>query len=382
MRISVLLAFLTAIVVGCAVRLPVVPDAGNAGLQIVHNAELVNDQHRLWGEWLWYINTNHDRIDVIPQRQARLHLNALKFLESYCTNCLKITKIKNNGDGTIDVTVRITHPFPAHPEYTGFDVKGIVMFNGSHLIFWTDGLIDPEDYVKVSWRKKGDPELLNPDGYTRRWSPTWNSGSSLPIFNYWPGKYSSGKPTAEINGYLDYFTDENRHMFRVGQSVDRVFHISLPPGPLVVGYAVEACWEPPTVMPVTNPANDFPYSANQSEAYHFKFTVNNNGPITATPCCYETEECQGSQIMLEYAVWYGPQAPRSVDFDPGVKPTTTEYPKSCADNPELSFIWGYNFSDYPNGDYRGVLVAFNVIGFDQTRLDISYALFDWTVNIK
>ena len=70
----------------------------------------------------------------IPEREGRFHLNALKFLESYCTDCLKIMGIKNNGDGTIDLTVQITHPFKGHPEYTGLDVKGIIMFNGSHAL--------------------------------------------------------------------------------------------------------------------------------------------------------------------------------------------------------------------------------------------------------
>ena len=55
--------------------------------------------YRLWGEWTFFINETHDRVDVVPRRQGRFHLNALKFLEDYCKNCLEITKIKNNGMG-------------------------------------------------------------------------------------------------------------------------------------------------------------------------------------------------------------------------------------------------------------------------------------------
>ena len=159
----------------------------------------------------------------------------------------------------------------------------------------------------------------------------------------------------------------------------------MPPGPLTVGYAVEACWEPPSIMPVTDPANDFPYSANQSEAYHFKLTVNNNEPITSS-CCYTTEDCQQwSQVTLEYAVWYGPLVPKTIDVSPGVLPLTNWGPlTSCADNPELLTPLGYNFSDYPEGDYRGVIAAKNQnpAGFKLPPVDVVYTIFDYTVNIK
>ena len=130
-------------------------------------------------------------------REARFHLNALKFLESYCSDCLKITQIKNNGDGTIDLTVQITHPFKGFPQFTGFDVKGILMFDGSYQVYndnpWHNMQL-PEPFYLVSWRQMGDPEVLNADGYTPRWSPVWDQGSDQPMFNDWPGKYVSGLP--------------------------------------------------------------------------------------------------------------------------------------------------------------------------------------------
>ena len=89
------------------------------------------------------------------------------------------------------------------------------------------------------------------------------TGSDKPIYNYSPGKYSNGTPRANINGYLNFYT-ENRHMFSCNKSVTRVYHIWLPPGqPVVAGYAVDACWEPATVTPVKDPIADFPVSANQ-----------------------------------------------------------------------------------------------------------------------
>ena len=255
--------------------------AGNETLTAAIVDRDTADPHRLWGEWLFIFDASHENVQAVPQRGARFHFNSAKFLETYCTDCLQIVRMKNNGDGTIDLTVRLKHPFTGHPELTGFDVKGIIMFPGSLEYRWTGSKTWPyyNGRFRVSWRELGDPELLNPDGYSPRWSPSWDSGSSLPIFNYWPGKYSKGTPTANLNGYIDFYTDEQRHMFRSYGVEERTYHIWLPPGPLVAGYAVEACWEPPTVTPVTDPLNDFPISANQQEPYHFEHIVNNNEPI-------------------------------------------------------------------------------------------------------
>ena len=240
-----------------------------------------DDPHRLWGEFTFYIDETHTNVDVVPKRNGRFHLNALKFLEDYCSDCLEIVKIQNNGDSTIDLTIRITHPFTGFPEYTGFDVKGIIMFDGS----WThEGHFYhppwPEPF-RVSWRGLGDPQVLNADGYTLRWSPSYDSGNSQPIFNYYEGKYASGTPTANLNAYKNFYTHENRHMFMTDGAVTRTYTIWLPPGEVITaGYAVEACWEPPLNTPVTDPINDFPLTANQVEAYEFKCILNDGEIIT------------------------------------------------------------------------------------------------------
>ena len=118
--------------VGCSGGSPVIPQLEAAKQGILHEqAKDYETAYHLWSEGSMYINAAHDRIDVVPKRAARLHLNALKFLEDYCSNCLQVVRLKNNGDSTVDLTVKITHPFPGYPEFTGFDVKGILMFNGS-----------------------------------------------------------------------------------------------------------------------------------------------------------------------------------------------------------------------------------------------------------
>ncbi|MFH1676721.1 MAG: hypothetical protein ABIC40_06815, partial [bacterium] len=271
MKNIILTIILAVIMIGCAANNPVVPATGDINplpLQKI-TAEFGN-QHRLWGEWKFTLNDAHDRIDIVPIRQARLHLNALKFLEDGGKNFLKITGIKNNGDGTLDVKIRITHPFPGHPEFTGFDVKGIIMFQGSHETSSPPTQPYPQGGFRISWKEKGDPELLNPDGYSPRWTEWWDSGSSLPIFNYWPGKFANGEPSANLNAYKEFYTDEERHVFRVTGQIEKTYHIWFPLGPHAMRYAVEACWEPPINTPVINPITDFPECANQEEPYFLK----------------------------------------------------------------------------------------------------------------
>jgi hypothetical protein len=296
----ILCVAITLVIAGCAAQSPVVPD---------HNPLQVSVRpdpgpHMLWGEWTLYFNSTHDKVEAIPCRQESLHLNAVKFLESYCSSCLKIKGIKNNGDSTVDVTVEITHPFTGFPQYTGFDVKGIIMFKGSHEI--PDNLsklpLYPQNYM-LSWRRLGDPELLNADGYTYYWSPYYDSGSSQPIFKYYPGKYSHGTPTANINGFLNFYSNENRHMFEVGKSVERVYHIWLPSGPVAAGYAVDACWEPPTTMPVTDPSVDFPVTANEPECYQFSVVINEGNPIETGMCC-NIGQSSVHEGRIETNVWY------------------------------------------------------------------------------
>jgi len=308
MRAGVFVVIAVTMALSCAHARegPIAPGGPNVGLAAVSTADR-DDPHRLWGEWTFYIPASHDRVEVVPQRQGRFHLNALKFLESYCTDCLKIMSLKNNGDGTIDLVVRITHPFKGHPEYTAFDVKGIIMFDGSYEYGnpFSKEPPYPEPY-RISWRLRGDPELLNPDGWTWRWSPSYDSGSDLPMFNYWPGKHSMGCPTANLNGFRNFYTHDQRHMFATDGTAERTYRIWLPPGePVVAGYAVEACWEPPIKTPVTDPLNDFPISANQSEPYIFNLVVNNNEPITKSPCCGFGDPDYCSDLWVECAAWSG-----------------------------------------------------------------------------
>jgi len=289
MRYILIFAVCGMMVLGCGHGAPVVPDETcPQDLSACQSGTNDEGPYRLWGEWDLYISADHERVEAVPKRTARFHLNALKFLEETCRDCLQILSVRNNYDGTIDLTIRITHPFNGFPQYTGFDVKGIIMFDGSYEypIPSLDTRIPVDgDFFRVSWKEYGDPEILNPDGYTFRWNPEWDEGSSRPILNYWPGRWSNGTPTAHINAFLNFYSHEERHMFAHDRSVTRTYHIWLPPEPIVAGYAVEACWEPPTVTPVTDPLTDFPVTANQPEPYLFEVIINDGMPVTQCDGC-------------------------------------------------------------------------------------------------
>jgi len=311
--------------------------------------------YNLWGEWTLFIDESHTSAQMVPVRGARLHLNALKFLETQCGDCVEITKLENNGDSTIDLTVRIKHPWPGVPQYTGFDVKGIIMFNGSHAVPNQLYLPHyPTDYV-LSWRLMGDPELLNADGFTQRWCPALETGGNPPMLSYWKGKYASGTPTANINGFLNFYSIEERHIFEHDASVERTYHIFLPPGPLIAGYAVDACWEPPTVTPVTDPVNDFPITANQPEAYFFELVWNDDKPVKAPICCnmYGCDLYEGRSVI---STWYSEFDDRWVGcrHESVILPSTHSSisPDAPPNHPEWRCIGDIYFGELPNGTYQ------------------------------
>jgi len=385
MRSIGVLFVISLIVCGCATNptAPPVDDETDIPDLQFSGMNQQDGPHRLWGEWTLYFNEDHTQVDAVPLRSGRFHLNALKFLEDYCKTCLRIDRIRNNGDGTIDLTIRITHPFKGFPEFTGFDVKGIIMFDGSWenegYYLW---LPHPEPF-RISWRELGDPQVLNADGYSILWSPWYDSGSEMPIFNYWEGRFAHGTPTANINAFKNFYTDEERHMFRVDGSVTRTYTIWLPPGPVTAGYAIDACWEPPIRTPVTNPIEDFPLTANQPEAYEFTFTLNSGEPITDPECCGGEDEPTyldayskqwGGHTALHFA-WFTDHSDMKGIVLP---PCADEWPDHyCAYSPHL-----FGAARFPDGDYIGVAVNNEGIWPIPLTKELSYTVFEFTIDLQ
>jgi hypothetical protein len=191
----------------------------------------------------------------------------------------------NNGDGTISVDITIRHPFPANRYYTGFDVRGI-LYTPAHC-FFKDNPDDPD----VAWLfpalETGDPEVLNPDGYTNAFSPFMpNQWKYPPILKYQPGGDLGGtfdeddkefEGNNELFPFICYYSSEVRRHFATNEKVTRTYHIALPPGPWEFGYSVDACWAPPINVPVLDVETDFPMQANTLLTYKIDMFI--SGPL-------------------------------------------------------------------------------------------------------
>ncbi len=244
-----------------------------------------NDNHWNWGIWELAFTADHSQLEVVPKRLADYHYCVTKFMEVWpCHNCLSIGEIEVQPDKTIKFNVTLRHPFINAPKYTGFDVRGTVYFPGTFIQdnnelpyrsrLDSTGNLFPAPYygsmpLIFSRAEQGGGEVLNPDGYSCYVIPGLTYSDNWQIYSYSePSK--NIKPTPElttINPYKLFCSDLERRMFLVDDEITREYHIALPQGPFTFGYAVDASWWPPTNLPVTDPAVDFPPEANAEDPW-------------------------------------------------------------------------------------------------------------------
>jgi len=227
-------------------------------------AQAVSQSHKLLAFNLFKINPKDLTVDVIPIRNVADHWNVLGFLERWpCATCVTVTGVTPVDPNMIKFDVKIIHPF-TNMSLTGFDVKGIAMFEGD--------MYFPGHQLVTSSNLLGNYELINADGYTTLYNPTtWGKGPG-GLQGYSIGKMSTTKfPNSTLNGYKTYESSDaanSRRAFFSGDAVIRPYDIFMPDDvEFVLGYAVDACWAPPTTVPVTDPMVDFPISANAPEPY-------------------------------------------------------------------------------------------------------------------
>ncbi len=274
----------TAIVLalGCAggSGAPVTLDLQN--VQTGHS-DAINSTH-LWGVWDVTLNPATQTAEIAPVRGAAFTCNVTQFMQppSAPKNLMTVA-IDPSSDwdtGLIICDVSFTHPFPGLDQFTGFDVRGVCIGNGTQ-----PGIADP------SILYGGDDELriLNADGLTRWFNPS-EFTSYDTIFGFTSGK--AGVPgtafSATLNGYkcfcdglgaeddiAEFFGDPSCHnprgYFSAGNTRIRRYEIQFP---MVGGspqfyfqYAVVASWEPPEPNPPGVIPDDFSLSANCQESY-------------------------------------------------------------------------------------------------------------------
>jgi hypothetical protein len=249
---------------------PIAPSSDNPA-PLTQSSNTDPNTHYLWGYYIVRINPTDLSSEIIPIRLAASHMNVLQFLEQApCANCFKLAGIIKNPDGTLSVNISIKHPY-ANLNFTGFDVRGIAMFNGTHQ-FPASGLV-------TSDRTLGEGEIINPDGFTTLYNPT-TIGHGLE--GYKKGKLATpATPSSTLNAFKRFITNipaNTRNAFYAGGTIVVTYNIDMPdtPNPWVFGYAVDSSWAAPIYKPVINPMTDFALSSNCPESY--KLVVQDMGP--------------------------------------------------------------------------------------------------------
>lgn len=239
----------------------------------------ITNSHQLWGMWQFVADPVRGTLEIIPLRQAELHLNALPFLEPPPNVYLTLESLEFNGN-IIEADIGLRHPFLGLLEFSGFDVCGILITNGS-----VTGFDDPD----LRMAGDGDTRLLNPDGWSRWWNPSEFPVNEGTVFSYNDGLLGSPDSFADynctLNGYK-FFCDDlsdpdtplsdvdisSRCMFSAGQKNVRHYTIEIGSGGLIFNYAIDANWEFPQGDPPWMVPDDFGPNANRVEAWNISIT--------------------------------------------------------------------------------------------------------------
>jgi len=264
-RSILVLALLGAVICGCSKWSgPAMPATGSQDVGTLESLRTPTEAGRhIWGYYLISIDPEGYEYEIVPVREASAHWNVLSWLENGpCTNCFAIAGIAPSGTGTLLVDIAISHPFPT-PNLTGFDVRGVPIFNGSYAF--------PVSGLTLSNRAAGDGELVNADGYTALYAADTQGSGPGGKQGYQQGRFASDTPPdATLNGYRRHISNDpanTRNAFYAGDSVTVTYEVDMPNGPFVFGYAVDACWAPPISKPVDDPMTDFGPGANCSEPW-------------------------------------------------------------------------------------------------------------------
>ncbi len=292
--------------------------ASSAGVQpdpleisSVPKIERQSDPHspQLWGLWQVEWNPEENRFDTAPLRSVMFACNVIKFINAYDTNLIiKVNSMEHEpGWMNADLDIGLRHPFLGFDCYTGFDVMGVFMGQGS------EQYPGPEGFAIAG---PDDQQLLNPDGYTRRFNASEFSGAGqiMPLQGFFPGnKGTAGySPTAVLNPYK-YYTDgltpdydafffltgygEYRGSFHPGMVNYRNFKVRFPLDLLEFQYAVLANWEPNADYPdPPGSLDEFPTSANSQEAVVISV-------VDSSDAYYIDESEYGGDVVLDITPW-------------------------------------------------------------------------------
>lgn len=277
-----LITLILLLAVGCSGRTgdPATPGLAGSGI----NHPVNHSSSHLWGVWNVEIDQETHDVEIIPVRGADYAVDIVKFLQPPQApgNLLQINLDPSSDfpNGYVVVDVTLVHPFPGYKKFSGFDVRGIVISNGSLFGIADNGIIYGGDEAIT---------LNNADGMTRWYNPVefLSQGS---IWGFTEGALGSKDYafTGTLNSYKyfcsgldataslgEFFNDPGnpnpRGVFYNSDSNTRRYELQFP----IIGgfpvfkfqYAIQANWETPLIDPPDNVPDDFSLSANSAEAF-------------------------------------------------------------------------------------------------------------------
>jgi len=155
-------------------------------------------QHICWGMYDVAIDANTGEIETVPLRTADFNANVVMFLQPPAAPIELVVIMLNGpeselGNGLITMDITLRHPFPGKTIFRGFDVRGIIMAEGS-----CTGIYDPELHYPAAT----DTTMLNPDGFTRWWNQVEFTTFGT-ILGYTEGHYAKAgfESTSTLNPF-------------------------------------------------------------------------------------------------------------------------------------------------------------------------------------
>ena len=241
--------------VGCSNNgnLPVLPSGDQTEMSTGASVQPSSDW--LLGYYDIYFDIQDGTFEAVENRTTSFTLNIVPFLNKMMIpmNGITFDNIVIHGDDPavlgVDVEFSVYHPFPGYDQYDAYDMRGVVIGNGSDSLAYNGSRIA---------RRGTDLWMKNPDGYSRWFNPT--EFTTELIFGYAPGGYQNLAGDANVNPYKYYAKhlgkDDNVWSFLTGDTnfdgifesgSGRTMELEFPMPPegigLMFGYAVVVCWE-------------------------------------------------------------------------------------------------------------------------------------------
>ena len=247
-RLCVFVLSLLIIASGCSQGQDVItPATVNGSVQSNQELTAGESSRHLWGLWHVIADSTTGSVEITALRTAQAHFNITQMVLE--TGSLQIVLGQTNWwpnqvDGpnvAVDTwEVSLQHPL-VYPRFTGFDVRGIIMFNGTKYYPGTGETISDR-------LNPGEIELINDDGHTALWDLPGTS-ASLNAYR----KFAEGE-----------WIENYRNAFYVTDDIMRPYWIVHTGGVIECEFAIDANWAEGT--PPYTP-DDFPRDANCSEPW-------------------------------------------------------------------------------------------------------------------